>query len=46
MSEFIDELAPAATLEANARGVALTVMPVEEGVAIEADRQVLAAVRR
>ena len=44
MSEFIEELAPAATLEANARGIGLTVMPVEEGVAIEADRQVLAAV--
>jgi signal transduction histidine kinase len=43
-SEFIEELAPAATLEANARGIRLTVMPVEDGVAIEADRQVLAAV--
>jgi hypothetical protein len=41
---FIDELAPAATLEANARGIDLTVMPVEAGVAIEADRQILAAV--
>ena len=44
VSEFIKELAPAATLEANARGIGLTVIPVEEGVAIEADRQVLAAV--
>ena len=44
VSEFIDELASAATLEANARGIRLTVMPVEDGVAIEADRQVLAAV--
>ena len=44
VSEFIEELAPAATLEANARGIGLTVIPVEEGVAIEADRQVLAAV--
>jgi signal transduction histidine kinase len=44
LSEFIQELAPAATLEANARGIGLTVIPVEEGVAIEADRQVLAAV--
>ena len=44
VSEFIHELAPAATLEANARGIELTVKPVEEGVAIEADRQVLAAV--
>jgi signal transduction histidine kinase len=44
VSEFIEELAPAATLEANTRGIGLTVIPVEEGVAIEADRQVLAAV--
>lgn len=41
---FIDELAAAAKLDANARNVKLTVMPVEDGVAIEADRQVLAAV--
>jgi signal transduction histidine kinase len=44
VSGFIEEIASAATLEANARGVRLTVTPVEEGVAIEADRQVLAAV--
>jgi signal transduction histidine kinase len=44
VSEFIEELAPAAILEANARRIDLTVMPIEEGVAIEADRQVLAAV--
>jgi signal transduction histidine kinase len=44
MSDFIDGLLPAATLEANARGLTLAVVPVEEGVAIEADRQVLAAV--
>ena len=44
VSGFIEEIAPAATLEANARGVTLTVMPVEDGVAIQADRQVLAAV--
>jgi signal transduction histidine kinase len=44
VSQFIDELAPAATLEANARGIRLAVIPVEDGVAIEADRQVLAAV--
>ena len=43
VSAFIDELAPAAALEANARGLGLTVAPVEDGVAIEADRQVLAA---
>ena len=39
VSEFIGELAPGATLEANAHGIGLTVVPVEEGVAIEADRQ-------
>jgi signal transduction histidine kinase len=44
VSGFIEELAAAATLEANARGVALSVTPVEDGVAIEADRQVLASV--
>jgi len=41
---FIEELAPAATLEANARGLELTVMPVEDGVVIEGDRQILTAV--
>ncbi len=44
VSGFIEELAPAATLAAQARGLTLTVMPVEKGVAIEADRQILAAV--
>jgi signal transduction histidine kinase len=44
VSAFIEELAPAATLEANARGIELRVVPIEEGVTIEADRQVLAAV--
>lgn len=44
VSEFIDELAPGARLDAHARDVALRVMPVEKGVTIEADRQVLAAV--
>ena len=44
VSEFIDEVAAAATLEAQARGVRLTVLPVEDGVTIEADRQILAAV--
>ena len=44
VSAFIEELKPTATLEAHARGIGLTVGPVEDGVAIEADRQVLAAV--
>jgi signal transduction histidine kinase len=44
VAEFIEELAPASKLDANARGIRLVVIPVEDGVAIEADRQVLAAV--
>ena len=44
VSEFVAELAPAATMEANARRIGLTILPVEDGVAIQADRQVLAAV--
>jgi signal transduction histidine kinase len=44
VSGFIEELVPAATLAANARGITLTVTPVEEGVTIKADRPVLAAV--
>jgi len=44
VSGFIEELAATAALEANARGIKMTVMPVEKGVTIEADRQVLAAV--
>jgi signal transduction histidine kinase len=42
VSGFIDDLVRAATLEANARGITLNVIPVEDGVTIEADRQVLA----
>jgi signal transduction histidine kinase len=41
---FIDELAAAATLEAQAKGLTLIVPPSEQGVAIKADRQVLSAV--
>jgi signal transduction histidine kinase len=45
VSEFIEEVGSAATLAANAAGITLTVIPVEEkGVAVDADRQVLAAV--
>jgi signal transduction histidine kinase len=44
VAEFIDELTPAATLEAHARGVRLTVTPVDRRVAVEADRHVLSAV--
>ena len=44
MAGFIEEVAQAARLEANARDVSFTVMPVEDGVAIEADRQILGSV--
>ena len=44
VSKFIEDLAPAALIEAHARSVTLTVASVEDGVAIEADRQILAAV--
>ena len=44
VSGFIDDLAPAAAMMANARGIGLTVMPVEPGLTIEADREILAAV--
>jgi signal transduction histidine kinase len=41
---FIEEIASASTLDANARGVGLIVAPVDGALAISADRQVLAAV--
>jgi len=44
LSDFIAEVGAAATLEANAVGITLSVLPVDDGVAIEADRQVVAAV--
>jgi signal transduction histidine kinase len=44
VAAFIADLAPAATMEGQARGITLLVMPVDEPVVIEADRQVLAAV--
>ena len=44
VAAFIDEIASASTLEAQARDVRLTVTPVEDGVEVRADRQVLAAV--
>src|SRR5581483_4632303 len=44
VSGFIDELAPAAALSADAQRVTLALPPVEGGLAIEADRQVLRAV--
>jgi signal transduction histidine kinase len=43
VSRFIDEVAPAAALDATRRGIRLEVLPVEDDVVIEADRQILAA---
>ena len=44
VSEFIQAIVPQATMEAESRGIKLSVMPVDSGVSIEGDRQVLAAV--
>ncbi len=44
VSEFIGELEPAARLSADAQHITLSLRPVAEGLAIEADRQVLGAV--
>jgi signal transduction histidine kinase len=44
VADFIDEIAQAATIEGQARGIGLRVMPVDQTLAVEADRQVLMAV--
>jgi signal transduction histidine kinase len=44
ISQFIAELTHSATLEASARDITLMAMSVADGVTVEADRQVLAAV--
>jgi signal transduction histidine kinase len=44
LSGFIEEIAAAATLAARARDVTLVVLPVQEGLAVEVDQQILAAV--
>jgi len=43
MAEFIEEMEVAAVMEAKAHHMRLTVDPVEYGIAIDADRQLLAA---
>jgi len=43
VSGFIEEVAAAAALDTGTKGLTLTVVPVEEAVAVEGDRQVLAA---
>ncbi len=44
VAPFIEELAPQARMEAELRGITLTVGPIDSGVTIEGDRQVLGAV--
>lgn len=44
MSDLIGDLVPAARLEAEARGLRLTVEPVDAEVTVHADRQILTAV--
>jgi signal transduction histidine kinase len=44
VAAFIDELTAAARIEAQARGVVFTTGPIEDDVAVKADRQVLSAV--
>jgi signal transduction histidine kinase len=44
VAEFIEEIGAGAILEADARGLKLVVSPVQDELAIDADRQVLAAV--
>lgn len=44
VSEFIEEILPAATLTSDARGLTLSVGIVEAGVAVDADRHLLEAV--
>jgi len=44
LDDFIDEIVPAAALEGSAVGIGLRVLPIDAGLEIEADRQVLAAV--
>ncbi len=46
VSGFINELAEAGSLEIRGRDITFTVLPLEDDVAVEADRQVLLAVMR
>ena len=43
VAELIEEVGIAAAFEANARGIQLTVAPVEFGIVVDADRHILAA---
>jgi hypothetical protein len=43
LSDFLEEVEVAATIEAQARGLELTITPVPPGIVVEVDRQILAA---
>jgi signal transduction histidine kinase len=43
LAQFIEEVEVAASLDAKARNLSLSVAPVENGIAVEADRQLLAS---
>src|SRR5688500_1386228 len=43
VAAFVEELAQGAAMEGHARRIGLRVMPVDEGVVVEADRQILTA---
>ena len=43
VAEFVEEMEIAAVMEAKARGLRLAVDPIEYGIAVDADRQLLAA---
>jgi len=44
VAPFIEELAPQTRMEAELRGITLAILPIDSGVTIEGDRQVLGAV--
>jgi signal transduction histidine kinase len=44
LGELIDEVQVAAAIEAKSKGLGLTVEPVEQGLAVDADRQMLSSV--
>ena len=44
LAEFVEEVRVSAILEANARSIDLAVLPVEDGLVVDADRQTLASV--
>jgi signal transduction histidine kinase len=43
LAEFIEDVEATATMEANARGIRLTVVPAQLGISVNGDRQLLAS---